>query len=189
LALPIGLVHYKWGLGHGKTTSIIGLLVRATGQGLKCAMVQFLKCTIDCEGSPFNSGEWAFFTQSNTLNTLNPILIRQFGRNGFILPDEGPHEEDYEKAREGLELAQSLIQSGEYDVIALDEIVDTIHFGLLEMSEIVDLIKSKPDNLELVIAGHFNYPELYEIADYVTEYRPLKHPFAQGIKARQGIEY
>ncbi|HMF33833.1 MAG TPA: cob(I)yrinic acid a,c-diamide adenosyltransferase [Candidatus Lokiarchaeia archaeon] len=187
MVLPVGLVHYKWGLGSGKTTSIIGLLIRATGQGLRAAMIQFLKCTIECNGSPFSSGEWAYF--QSTTSSLNPILIRQFGRTGFILPDEGPHQEDYDLAREGLEFARSLIQSGEYDLIALDEIVDTVYFGLLDITEIVDLIKNKPENLELVIAGHFNYPEIFEIADYVTEFQPMKHPYAQGIIARKGIEY
>ncbi len=187
MPLPVGLVHYKFGLGTGKTTSILGLLIRAVGQGLRVALIQFLKHTIDAMGNAFNSGEAVFFMTMKM--PPNPIHIRQFGRAGFIRPEEGPLPEDYQIAKHGLAYAKELIHSEKFDVVALDEIMDTVYFRLIPIKEIEDLIKSKPKNIELVLSGHHDYPEIRALADYVTEFKPIKHPYDLGISARRGIEF
>ncbi len=187
MPLSVGLVHYKYGLGTGKTTSILGLLIRAVGQGLRVALIQFLKHTIDTTGNGFTSGEANFFMAMKT--PPNPIHIRQFGRAGFIQPNEGPLPEDFQIAKEGMKYAKDLTQSKKFDVVALDEIMDTVYFGLIPITEIEDLIKSKPNTVELILSGHQNYREIYALADYVTEFKPIKHPYERGISARKGIEF
>ncbi len=187
MPLSVGLVHYKYGLGTGKTTSIIGLLIRAVGQGLRVALIQFLKHTVDTTGNGFTSGEANFFKAMKT--PPNPIHIRQFGRAGFIQPKEGPLPEDFQIAKEGMKYAKELIHSKKFDVVALDEIMDTVYFGLVPINEIEELIKTKPKAIELVLSGHHDYPEIRELADYVTEFKPIKHPYEKGISARKGIEF
>ncbi len=187
MPLPVGLVHYKYGLGTGKTTSILGLLVRAVGQGLRVALIQFLKHTVDTTGNGFTSGEANFFKAMN--NPPNPIHIRQFGRAGFIRPEEGPLPKDFQIAKEGMKYAKDLIHSEKFDVVALDEIMDTVYFHLIPIAEIEELIKTKPKTVELILSGHHDYPEVCELADYVTEFKPIKHPYDRGISARKGIEF
>ncbi len=187
MPLPVGLVHYKYGLGTGKTTSILGLLIRAVGQGLRVALIQFLKHTVDTTGNGFTSGEANFFQAMKI--PPNPIHIRQFGRVGFIHPKEGPLPEDFQIAKEGMKYAKDLIRSKKYDVVALDEIMDTVYFGLIPITEIEVLIKTKPKAVELVLSGHHDYPEIRALADYVTEFKPIRHPYERGISARKGIEF
>jgi len=187
MPLPVGLVHFLFGLGTGKTTSIVGLLIRGAGQGLRVALIQFLKHTVNTTGNGFSCGEDNFLKAMKS--PPNPVHIRQFGRAGFILPEEGPLPEDFQIANEGLNYARELVQSKKFDIVALDEIMDTVYFGLLPIAEIEALIKVKPKMVELILSGHHNYPEIQALADYVTEFKPHKHPYERGISARKGIEF
>ena len=98
--------------------------------------------------------------------------------------------ESEQKARSAWELAQVKISSGEYDVIALDEMTYSFHFGWLDINETVEWLKlNKPADLHLIITGRDAPPQLIEYADLVTEMREIKHPFTRGIKAQAGVEF
>ncbi len=81
------------------------------------------------------------------------------------------------------------IQSGKYDIVILDEINYAINWGLVKVEDVINLIKSKPQELDLILTGNYARDEIIELADLVTEMREIKHPFQQGIKAKKGIDF
>jgi cob(I)alamin adenosyltransferase len=170
----LGLVHVITGEGRGKTTSALGLAVRASGRGLKCYIIQFLK--------GIEYGECL------ALKKLPNIEVKQFGRPEFI-SKERPLQIDFELARAGLEYAKRIIQSNEYNLVILDEINVAISYKLIPLEEVIELVKNKPPNVELVLTGRYAPMELVELADYATEMKEVKHPYRRGVLAREGIEY
>ena len=164
------------GEGKGKTTAALGLALGAIGRGLKVFMVQFLK-------PPDSSGEhWA-------AKSLAPMLIiKPMGRKGFIRR-RGCDPLDAFMAQLALEEARSSMLGGTYDVVILDEVNVALHFGLLDVEEVLEFMESKPDNVELVLTGRFVRPEIIERADGVEEVRKIKHHFDKGGIPRKGIEY
>lgn len=170
----LGLVHVITGDGRGKTTSALGLAIRASGRGLKCYIIQFMK--------GFEYGELF------ALRKLPDMKVRQFGRAEFVFKEK-PLKIDFEQARAGLEHAKQIVQSNEYDLVILDEINVAVDYKLIPLEEVVELIKRKPPCVELVLTGRYAPREIIELADYVTEMRELKHPYQKGILARKGIEY
>ncbi len=172
-----GLIHIYTGDGKGKTTAAIGLGVRACGRGLKVLMVQFLK------GSP--TGEMV------SLKALEPGFILYRGTETKKFTWEMNAEEKLEAAAQQhsiLEFAVKSAAGGGYDLIILDEVLGAIHSGMLEENAVIDFMKQKPDNLELVLTGRGAGPELVALADYVSEIRAVRHPSEKGIPARKGIE-
>ncbi len=160
---------------------MIGSIVRALGHDLKPILIQFLKLHNEShEGKGFFMGEIHF------LKSIIPI--KQFGTYEFVNPEKLTSE-DISKAKEGIECANSAINSGKYDLVVLDEVVDAISFKLIDLNDLLKILKNKPHNVEVMMTG-FNYiPELIEIADYITRYACVKHPFSNGFEARAGIEY
>ncbi|MFO8100763.1 MAG: cob(I)yrinic acid a,c-diamide adenosyltransferase [Dehalococcoidia bacterium] len=168
-----GLVHIYTGDGKGKTTSALGLALRASGQGFKVIIIQFLK------GAP-NCGEHRFASK------YQPFEIVQLTRgNCFTLPEE-QLQQDVERT---MELVEDAITGGKYRMVILDEVFAAINRGMLDTAQIVDLIKRKPEEMELVLTGRSAPAEIIELADYVTEMQMVKHPYSQGIKGRRGIEF
>jgi cob(I)alamin adenosyltransferase len=86
-------------------------------------------------------------------------------------------------------VAQQIVHEGEYDVVVLDEVLGAVKAGLVPLDELVELARSKPAALHLVLTGRNAPPELVEVADLVSEIQPIKHPLQQGIKAQRGIEF
>lgn len=78
--------------------------------------------------------------------------------------------------------------SGDYDIIILDEVIVAIYFKLFETKDIVEFIKSKPENVELILTGRYCPEELIDLADLVTEMQEIKHYYQKGITSRRGIE-
>ncbi|RLI10943.1 cob(I)yrinic acid a,c-diamide adenosyltransferase [Candidatus Bathyarchaeota archaeon] len=173
--LDPGLVQIYTGDGKGKTTAALGLALRAIGRGLKVFIVQFLKGGFD-------------YGELHVLDRLPNIEVRAFGRGRFITAS-GPSKEDLEEARKAMELAREVVMSGEYDVVILDEINVAIHFGLVSLEEVLELIRNKPRHVELVLTGRKAPKELIEVADLVTEMREVKHPYRRGLPPRPGIEF
>jgi len=172
-----GLIHVYRGYGKGKTTAALGLAVRASGRGLKVFIVQFLK--------EIDSGE------IGQLEKLDGItIVRGKGSIGFT---DNMTEEDFARAREihnsNLRTALGRVQAGECDLLILDEALDAIQMGLLDEEMFGNLVRNKPDALELVITGHKPIEWVDECADYVTEMVKRKHPYDQGIYGRRGIEF
>jgi len=173
--LEIGLTQVYTGEGKGKTSAAFGLALRAIGRGLKVYMVQFIKGGFD-------------YGELYVVGRLPNLEMAVFGCGQFILKSS-PTEEDLEQAREALDHAKSIVVCGEYDVVVLDEINVALNQKLIDVEEVVDLIKNKPRHVELVLTGRSAPPEIIELADLVTEMREIKHPYSQGIEARKGIEY
>lgn len=170
-----GLVHVYTGNGKGKTTSALGLALRASGHGMKVYIIQFMKGRIDygeikaCQDSP-------------------NITIEQFGRPQFVNRDN-PEPEDMDFAKQGLERAEEVLASGKYQVVILDEINVALDFNLIGLDDVLELIENKPDDVELILTGRKAHPEISKIANYVTEMLPIKHPYDGGQPGRKGIEF
>lgn len=174
-----GLVQVYTGDGKGKTTAAFGLALRALGQGLKVCIIQFLKSS-----ERYETGE------NKIAKTLPNLEIFQFGGDYACLDesikDDLRVKRELEKA---LNLVSKIIHEEKYDLIILDEINVALAYGLLNLPDVLGLVKAKSPQLELVLTGRWAPQELIEVADLVTEMREVKHPHQRGIKARKGIEY
>lgn len=175
MSLKQGQVQIYTGNGKGKTTAALGLALRAVGRGLKVCMIQFIK----------GGGQYGEHLAAEKLAPL--LTIHQTGRDGWI-NKEKLDPEDIRIALETLELAFTVLSSGEYDLVILDEINGAAWFGLIEVDDILRLIATRPDTVELVLTGRSADDRLIEVADLVTEMREIKHYYQQGLPARIGIE-
>jgi cob(I)alamin adenosyltransferase len=162
------------GEGKGKTTAAMGQALRALGRGWKVLLIQFLK-------PPGGSGETAAFERLPGFESM------QFGGPEFVISDR-PDPMDSERAERGLNEAVRRIGEG-WDMVILDEILQAVSLGLLAEARVLDLVRSKPDNVELVLTGRGATPSLINASDLVTEMTPVKHPFRNGTPARSGIEF
>ena len=172
-----GLILVNTGNGKGKTTAALGMGLRAWGQGMKVLVLQFIK------------GGWKY-GELKAAEKMGPDFeIRQMGE-GFIKgPEDQSLEEHRHAAAEALAAAKTEISSGKYDLIILDEILYAINYGLVALSDALELMALKPDNLHLVLTGRNAPPEIIEQADLVTEMREIKHHYTKGIPAQKGIEF
>lgn len=171
-----GLVQVYTGNGKGKTTASLGLAMRATGHNHRVIIIQFMK------GSS-NYGEL------KAAERLSPQLtIRQFGLETFVSKDN-PSAEDIKEAQRGLEAAREVIFGGNYDLVILDEINVALDYNLIPLDEVLQFIKDKPAALELVLTGRYAHEQIIEAADLVSEINLVKHPFYNGVDAREGIEF
>ncbi|MDR1472084.1 MAG: cob(I)yrinic acid a,c-diamide adenosyltransferase [Synergistaceae bacterium] len=167
-----GYVQVYTGNGKGKTTAAIGLALRALGAGMNVFFAQFIK--------------GARYSEIEIMSTLERLTHRQYGLGCFLM--RAPSEEDRAAARRGVEEVREAMASGGYQLIILDEANVAAHLGVLPASDLVSLVREKPDGIELVFTGRNAPPELIEIADLVTEMREVKHYYAKGVRARRGIE-
>jgi cob(I)alamin adenosyltransferase len=106
-----------------------------------------------------------------------------------IIDDKSPKEDHERIAKEAIKVSNEKIQSGNYDIIILDEINYAVNLNLISVDDVLDIIKSKPKDVDLILTGNYAKDEVIEIADLVTEMREIKHPFQQGIKAKKGIDF
>ncbi len=175
-----GLVHIYTGEGKGKTTAAVGLTIRALGRGMKALFVQFLK------GGAEPSGELRAFERF-----FPDVEILRFDQRHPIFFKRGDSPEDLKKScKEAFDLVRDKIKKGNYNLAVLDEINNIVSQNWLDMKELLDLIKEKPEGLELILTGRAAPREAIDLADYVTEMKLIKHPFKDsGIYARKGIEY
>ncbi|WP_010479633.1 cob(I)yrinic acid a,c-diamide adenosyltransferase [Thermococcus zilligii] len=169
----LGLVHIYTGNGKGKTTAALGLAVRMLGSGGKVFIIQFMK-------APKVYGEQKKIAECGA-------VIESYGLPKFV--HGKPEKEDIEAAKRALERAKEIVSSGEWDLVILDEICVALGFGMIEAEEVKKLIENRARNTELVLTGRYCPEELFELADYVTEMREIKHPYQRGIMARRGVEF
>jgi cob(I)alamin adenosyltransferase len=173
-----GLVIIYTGDGKGKTTAAMGLALRAAGYSKRVLVIQFVKT-------------W-FTGEKGGFEMVPNVEFIQAGKGFYrILGDNLPEEEHVEAAKEALNLAQAKIASNDYDVVVLDEIIGSVTGGLLPLEAVMELIDSKPPQLDLVLTGHRakELPQLIERADLVTEMVKVKHPYDAGILAKKAIDY
>ncbi|MFN8590356.1 MAG: cob(I)yrinic acid a,c-diamide adenosyltransferase [Thermomicrobiales bacterium] len=169
-----GLVIVNTGNGKGKTTAALGVLFRATGQKMKAVMLQFIKA---------KSGNWGEVRAARQLG----VEIFPLGAGFTWMSKDLEH--DRALAREGWERCRAAIESGEYDLIILDELTYCFTFGWLDLDEVLDVLRRRPPHQHVIITGRDAPQDLIDFADLVTEMREIKHPFQQGIKAQRGIEF
>jgi cob(I)alamin adenosyltransferase len=169
-----GYVQVYTGNSKGKTTAAIGLAVRAAGAGLKVFIGQFIKM-----------GDYSEIKALKE-RFSDLIILEQFGTAGFIREKASP--EHIEAAEKGLKRIKEVMASGEYSIIVCDEANVAVSLKLLTVEDLLELISSKPENIEMVFTGRGADPRLIEAADLVTEMTEIKHYYSKGVKARIGIE-
>lgn len=169
-----GFVHVYTGNGKGKTTAALGLALRAAGAGKKVFIAQFVK--------------GMHYSELDALKKLEPqITIRQYGRDCFI--HKNPVSEDINAAREGLEAVARVIREDGYDMVILDEATIATYFHLFSADDLMNVIKMRQPDTEIIVTGRYAPAELIEMADLVTEMKEIKHYYTKGVEAREGIEF
>lgn len=181
-----GLIHIYTGDGKGKTTSAVGAAVRARARNLKVCWISFHK---DIKNPPYSEGEYKILKQ------IGVELHNFAGYCSFNNPYKSK-EELFEHARKdclsAIKFIKEKIYNNDYDILILDEILISLREAYLNVNEIIDLINSKPETMELILTGRCSDEKLkkiIEIADYVSEIKKIKHPFNKGVERRKGIEY
>ena len=174
MKLEKGLVQVYTGNGKGKTSASFGLALRAVGRGLKVYIIQFIKGGFD-------------YGELHVVDKLPGLTLEAFGRGKFV-SEKKPDMVDIDLARQALAKAQEIMKSG-VDVLILDEINVAVSLKLIEIEEVLELIRKKPEHMELVLTGRKAPVEIVQAADLVTEMIEIKHPYNSGFKARKGIEY
>ena len=169
-----GLIHVYTGSGKGKTTAAIGLGLRATGADLKVHMIQFMK--------------GRRYSEINAIENLKNFTVTQHGRDEFVSKDN-PEQIDIDMAQEGFSYAKKIIQENKFNLIILDEINVAVDFNLISIKDILDLLDSKPEELELVLTGRYAHSEIIKKADLVSEILEIKHPYQIGVQSRKGIDF
>ncbi len=170
----IGLVQVYTGNGKGKTTAALGQILRAVGKGQKAIIIQFMKGQIQ-------------YGELSSIDHLPGAEIEQFGRPDFV-DKENPAKVDIELAVEGLERAKEVIESGDYDLVVLDEMNIALDYKLLDEDKVLEIINGRPEHVEVLLTGRYAPPSVINMADLVTVMCEVKHPFMKGIEAREGIE-
>ena len=168
-----GYIHLYTGSGKGKTTAALGLALRAVGAGKKVFIAQFVK--------------GMHYAELDALKRFPEIALKQYGLDCFIV--NKPTQNDIDAAQKGLTDVSEIIVQDKYGVVILDEICIALHYHLIKIEQVIAVLKSKPVETEIILTGRYASPELYAIADLVTEMTEIKHYFNIGIKARKGIEF
>ncbi len=169
-----GLVMVFTGDGKGKTTAAVGQAVRALGHGYRVFMVHFMK------GRDY--GEFLALAQ------IPKLTVVRAGRDCFVRRDE-PDPVDVDLAQDGFTRAKKAIHSKDYDLVVLDEINVAVDYGLIAEEELLELLKSKPAGVSVILTGRGASVELVKMADMVSEVLAIKHHYEQGADCLPGIEY
>lgn len=171
-----GLVHLYFGDGKGKTTSAVGLGVRACGRDKRILLVQFLKGN--------DSGEILVLERIAGFKILKGEPVKKF----IPFMNEEEKAETFQNQKCLFRSAAEEAGSGHYDLVVLDEIVDIVNLGIITLSDLKDFLDNKPLHSEVVMTGHNPREEIFEFCDYITEMKKIKHPYDKGIRGRIGIE-
>jgi cob(I)alamin adenosyltransferase len=174
MPLERGYIQVYTGNGKGKTTAALGLALRAVGRGLRVCFFQFIK----------GGGHYGEHLAAEKLVPLFTII--QTGRPGWVNTKD--ITEDRRVAQEALTQARQLLASGDYDLFICDEINGAVSFDLIDVQQVLEMIGSKPEQVELVLTGRNAHEQVMAVADLVTEMREIKHYYAAGVPARIGIE-
>jgi len=194
------MIHIYSGNGKGKTTSSFGLAMRASGQGLKVIIFQFLKprklvCGEEISAKKIKNVKVVKYEHGHPMFMgKKEVFSTRFARSKNIvrarLKAESRTKEKIRKSI-GKTMAdvKKAIFGGRYDMVILDEIINVIDQGFIGKKEFLNLIKNAPGDMELVLTGRGDISELEKFADYVTIMIDKKHPFRQQVNARRGIEW
>ncbi len=170
-----GLIMVITGDGKGKTTAALGQALRALGHGKKVLIVQFMK------GRKYGEVLCAE-------KCLPNLTFKLCGLDSFVMRGN-PAKVDMDLAQAGFKLAKEAVQSGQYDMVILDEINVAVDFGLIGIEEVLSMLREKPEKVDVILTGRYAHPEIVALADTVSEVKEIKHHYSQGIKERAGIEF
>ena len=171
-----GYIQVYTGNGKGKTTAALGLALRAAGRGMKTYVAQFLK-----KG---NYGE--LVAAKRFLPEL--LVIEQFGLPDFHHRESGVSEAERKAAATGLAAARKAMKSGIYRIVVLDEINTLLHFEIVPVQPVLQLLAGKPPGLELILTGRYAPEEILAYADLITDMQETRHYYQKNVLARNGIE-
>jgi cob(I)alamin adenosyltransferase len=172
-----GLILINTGPGKGKTTAALGTALRAAGNGMKVLVLQFLK------------GSWHYGELDAVEAFGENFVLRQMGRGFVKIGGAETDPEDLRLVEEAWAEAHAAIDSGEWDMVVLDEINYAIGYKMLDPAIVAEALKGKPEMVHVILTGRNAHPLLVELADTVTEMREVKHAYQKGILAQRGIEY
>ena len=175
-----GYIQIYTGNGKGKTTASLGLAMRALGRNWKVLVIMFTK-------GGGNYGELASFRNLSE-EISNNLTIEQAGLDRIVYA-HNKSDDDEKEIKQGWEIAKKAIQNNEYQLIILDEINIAIDLKILDIDDVVEVLKNKPETMEIVLTGRNAHPKAIEIAHLVSEIKPIKHYWDFGISAREGIEF
>jgi cob(I)alamin adenosyltransferase len=170
-----GLLMVHTGTGKGKSTAAFGLVLRMLGYGKKCAVVQFIK-------GAWNTGE------RKVLEGFGPLMEWHTLGEGFTWETQDKAR-DIAAAAKAWETAKTLMQDPALELLVLDELNIALRYDYLPLDEVVQTLKDRRPDLNIVVTGRNAKPPMIEAADLVTEMTLVKHHFAQGVKAQEGIEF
>jgi cob(I)alamin adenosyltransferase len=173
-----GLVVVITGHGKGKTTAALGIAVRACGHNMRVCIIQFMK-------GDLYAGEWDGVKKMSCSVELIPTGKGFCGIQG----NPYPYEEHRKNAQDAIRLANQKMQSGQYDILILDEINNALHLKLVDLDQVLEIIRSKPPLMHLVLTGRDAHPQVIELANTVSEIRELKHAYREDIEPQPGIDY
>lgn len=174
----VGLIVVLTGNGKGKTSSALGMALRAVGHNMRVCIIQFMKG--DLYSGEIDGVKW-----------LAPLVeFHQTGK-GFcgIQGNPYPHHEHRANAQCAIEMAREKVHSGRFDIVILDEINNAIKLRLVDLHQVLELLDAKPPLLQLVLTGRDADPEVCARANTVTEMVEVKHAYRDGIEPQQGIDY
>jgi cob(I)alamin adenosyltransferase len=175
---PRGLTVVITGHGKGKTTAALGMALRALGHGLKVCIVQFMK-------GDMHAGEWDAVAKLD-----DSVELVATGR-GFLglQGNTSSRQQHRDNAQQALNLVRDRMARGDCDLLVLDEINNAVHLKLVDLEQVLDLIRNRPAAMHLVLTGRDARPEVIEAADTVSEVREIKHAYRKGIEPQPGIDY
>ena len=170
-----GLTIVHTGKGKGKSTAAFGMVFRALGNGMRVGVVQFVK------------GKWG---------TGERVVLEKFGDQvematmgeGFTWETQD-RKRDIEAASQAWEKAKAMIMDEKLDMVLCDELNIVLRYDYLDVADIIETLKAKPEMTHVIITGRNAKDELIDFADLVTEMEMVKHPFRSGVKAQVGIEF
>lgn len=169
--------HIYYGDGKGKTTAAIGLAVRVAGSKMKVLFVQFLKTEFSGERHILSHTE-------NVTLTFCPLELK------FTFDMDDKEKAQAAKIFKGIfDSAVTTALTEKYDMVVLDEVFEAINAHMLSESEVYEFITNAPSSMEIVMTGHNPPQKFMDCADYITEFKKIKHPYDRGITGRIGIEF
>ena len=172
-----GLIIVNTGPGKGKTTAAMGTALRAVGNGMKVLMLQFLK------------GSWHYGELDAVKAFGDNFVMKQMGRGFVKVGGAETDPEDIRMVEAAWEEAKQAINSGQWELVILDEINYAISYGMLDPARVVEALKQKPEQVHVILTGRNAHPTIVEVADTVTEMKQVKHAYEKGVMAQRGIEY
>ena len=173
-----GFIVVMTGYGKGKTTAALGIAVRACGHNMRVCIIQFMK-------GDLYSGEWDGVKKMDCQVELIPTGKGFCGIQG----NPYPYKEHRKNAQEAIQLAHQKMGSGQCDILILDEINNALHLRLVDLEQVLEILRHKPPLMHLVLTGRDAHPQVIEMADTVSEIVEVKHAYRKGIEPQPGIDY